>query len=331
VKSFPFPIKIIIINERIIFHCFVKAGFTRIQARKLEHIATVVCSHRLGGMQEIMGICENEDAIDERNTNNVGGATMGGQSSSPSLLVSSSNSTLNSSRIVGTSLDRPEGGGGAPSELTNSVHGGSVFDNPTNSSRQVRKKPSMSNRGGAKDDNTTTVSTLSTIHDELNVMKKRADPNSPDNFFMDGSECSNPTLLLVSARKLAEQNKLGEATALCEKAVAVLTQLENGEDQIESMSAIGFLAELYLHRRRLDIACSHAEWLLRIKKRKMGEEDLSTADAMFLLGEIQKRRGLVSEAAVQLRWCLRVRESCLGEDHIKTAMSLHALGITTFF
>jgi tetratricopeptide (TPR) repeat protein len=136
-------------------------------------------------------------------------------------------------------------------------------------------------------------------------------------------------VLLAEARELAGREKLGEAAAVCERAVAMLTSPESGHSghaQPETMQAIGLLSRLCYRRGRLDDAAHHANWLLKLKKHTLGEDDVSTADTMFVLGQILKRQGKVDDAVVYLRWALKIREASLGENHLKTALSLLALG-----
>ena len=142
----------------------------------------------------------------------------------------------------------------------------------------------------------------------------------------DASTHTSAAVLMEQSRELGRQNKLGEAAALCERAVNIMTQDEGAEMRPDTMQGIAMLAEFCRMRGRLPEAALHAAWLLQLKKQTMGEEDLSTADTMFLLGQIYKRQGHVDEAAVNLRWALKIRESMLGENHPKTALSLHALG-----
>jgi hypothetical protein len=165
---------------------------------------------------------------------------------------SASSKTLSSARrIIGTSLDRPS--------ERESESGASTFLGAD----QRHWEPTTS---------------------YLSALENR-EPASP------GVGREPPTeALLAQSRDLVGQGKLGEATALCERAVKVMTRTEEGEKRPETMQAIAMLAELSRRRGRLEEAALHAAWLLRLKKQNMPEEDLSTADTFFLLGQIYKQQ-----------------------------------------
>lgn len=158
-------------------------------------------------------------------------------------------------------------------------------------------------------------------------------PPPPPTPSMPQTTAGTARALLGEAQELASCEKLGEAAAVCERAVAMLTSSspdrldsDDNTQPPEAMQAINLLSNICLRRGRLDDACHHTTWLLKLKKRAMGEEDVSTADTMLVQGQILKRQGKVDDAVVYLRWALKIREASLGENHLKTALSLLALG-----
>lgn len=137
------------------------------------------------------------------------------------------------------------------------------------------------------------------------------------------------SFMLTMGRVFKSHGLYGKAYTSLKRALEI-RQKELGDDQLETLIALGHLATLLRLQGKLSEAEAAFRKTLEGFRRALGEDDPATLSALNGLGLVLKRRGQYAEAENIFRKAFEVAKRVLGAEHPATLDSMNNLGIALF-
>jgi tetratricopeptide (TPR) repeat protein len=134
------------------------------------------------------------------------------------------------------------------------------------------------------------------------------------------------SILVALAERYIELNRLAEARATFEKALAILGRSEDS-DQLVLAAASQSLGMTLLTLDEASSARPHLERAVAITEKILGPDHSEVADALTCLAALRRLEGDFDAALRALARALAIRDLALGPNHVQTAAGLVNLAI----
>ena len=124
--------------------------------------------------------------------------------------------------------------------------------------------------------------------------------------------------------ELYKAGKYGDAIPFAEKALEIIRR-QKGEDHLDTIAGIGWLAVLYQAQGRYAQAELLFKRALEAQERVLGKEHRVTLDIVHNLAALYLDQGRYGEAEPLYKRALKAQERMLGKEHPDTLISVNSL------